>query len=82
MGYPRLPLDTQILLVPSVLNAIESKPQSHQDGLLLLIVPLLGYVEVPADFSKRSSLFGLDDKPQVAKLLLAIMLDVLLLPYG
>lgn len=82
MGFPRLPLEKQVEQVPSILNSLNSKPQSHQDSLLLLIVPLLGSVNVPADPEKKSTLFGLHEKPQVAKQLLAILLDMLLLPYG
>lgn len=82
MGFPRLPTEKQVDLVPSILNSLNGKPQSHQDSLLLLIIPLLGNVKVPADPAKRSTLFGLHEKPQVAKQLLALLLDMLLLPYG
>ncbi|XP_066994237.2 proteasome adapter and scaffold protein ECM29 isoform X2 [Anabrus simplex] len=82
MGYPRLPLAKQAELVPCVLNALEGKPQSHQDSLLLLLMPVLGSVTVPADAQKRAALFGLNERPQVAKQLADFMLDVLLLPYG
>lgn len=82
MGFPRLPIEKQIELIPSMLNSIDSKPQSHQDSLLLLIIPLLGKMEVPSDPLKRSSLFGFNEKPHVAKQLLSLLLDMLLLPYG
>lgn len=82
MGFPRLPVEKQVELVPSILNSLNSKPQSHQDSLLLLIIPLLGNVKVPTDPEKRSTLFGLHEKPQVSKQLLALLLDMLLLPYG
>lgn len=48
----------------------------------MLIIPLLGEVKVPDDPSKRSSLFGLNEKPHVTKHLNELMLDMLLLPYG
>ncbi|XP_018321144.1 proteasome adapter and scaffold protein ECM29 [Agrilus planipennis] len=82
LGFPRLPVDKQLELVPSVLNAIDLKPQSHQDSLLLLIIPLLGKTEVPTDPAKRASLYGLNEKQQVSKHLLGLLLDMLLLPYG
>ncbi|XP_053994994.1 proteasome adapter and scaffold protein ECM29 [Hylaeus volcanicus] len=82
LGYPRMEMDKQAKLVPSVLNAIEGKPLSHQDSLLLIIMPVLGHIDVPMDPNKRASLLGLQDKPYVAKQLINFMLDVLLLPYG
>ena len=82
LGYPRMEMHKQAELVPSVLNAIEGKPLSHQDSLLLIIMPALGHIKVPLDSDKRASLLGLQDKPYVAKQLINFMLDVLLLPYG
>ncbi|XP_069674508.1 proteasome adapter and scaffold protein ECM29 isoform X2 [Periplaneta americana] len=82
LGYPRLPIAKQAELVPCVLNALEGKPQSHQDSLLLILMPVLGHVNVPADPEKRSVLFGLNERPHVCKLLSDFMLDMLLLPYG
>ncbi|XP_076278491.1 proteasome adapter and scaffold protein ECM29 [Lasioglossum baleicum] len=82
LGYPRMEMERQANLVPSVLNAIEGKPLSHQDSLLLIIMPVLGHIDIPMDPDKRASLLGLQDKPYVAKQLINFMLDVLLLPYG
>ncbi|XP_043507485.1 proteasome adapter and scaffold protein ECM29 [Frieseomelitta varia] len=82
LGYPRMKVQKQAELIPSVLNAIEGKPLSHQDSLLLIIMPALGHVNIPADPDKRTSFLGLQDKPYVSKQLLNFMLDVLLLPYG
>lgn len=82
LGFPRLPIEKQVELAPSLLNSLNSKPQSHQDSLLLLILPLLGSIKVPTEPERKTTLFGLHEKPQVAKQLLAILLDMLLLPYG
>lgn len=51
-------------------------------SLLLIIMPALGHINIPAGPEKRASLLGLHDKPYVAKQLLHFMLDMLLLPYG
>lgn len=75
-------MDKQADLVPSILNSLEGKPQSHQDSLLMLVIPLLGVVKVPSDPEQRSSLFGLNEKTNAAKHLSSLMLDMLLLPYG
>lgn len=48
---------------------------------MLLIMPALAHVNIPMDPEKRTSLFGLQDEPQVTKQLLTFMLDMLLLPY-
>nr|XP_022915862.1 proteasome-associated protein ECM29 homolog isoform X1 [Onthophagus taurus] len=82
MGFPRLTVEEQTDLVPNILNSLDGKPQAHQDSLLLLIVPLLGKIKIPSDPSKRSSIFGLNEKPQICKHLLGLLLDVILLPYG
>nr|XP_033335253.1 proteasome adapter and scaffold protein ECM29 [Megalopta genalis] len=82
LGYPRMEMKRQANLVPSVLNAIEGKPLLHQDGLLLIIMPVLGHINIPIDPDKRASLLGLQDKPYVQKQLLDFMLDTLLLPYA
>ncbi|OXU22910.1 hypothetical protein TSAR_016170 [Trichomalopsis sarcophagae] len=82
LGYPRMEISKQAELIPSVLNAIQGKPLSHQDSLMLIIMPALAHVNIPLDPEKRASLLGLQDEPQVAKQLLNFMLDMLLLPYG
>lgn len=82
LGYPRMEMKKQAELIPSVLNAIDGKPLSHQDSLMLIIMPALGHISIPADPDKRVSLLGLQDKPYVSKQLINFMLDVLLLPYG
>ncbi|XP_011494527.1 PREDICTED: proteasome-associated protein ECM29 homolog [Ceratosolen solmsi marchali] len=82
LGYPRMEINKQAELIPSVLNAIQGKPLSHQDSLMSIIMPALARVKIPMDPEKRASLLGLQDEPQIAKQLLNFMLDVLLLPYG
>jgi len=84
MGFPRLPIEKQAELVPSVLAGIESKPTSHQDSLLLMIMPVLGEVAkiAPTDPEKKRSVLGLCEKPTVSKVLYSFMFDFLLLPYG
>ncbi|KAK9876967.1 hypothetical protein WA026_015999 [Henosepilachna vigintioctopunctata] len=81
-GFPRLPVEKQVELVPAVLNALKDKPITHIDSLLLLLLPLLGKVQVPSDPEKLPLIFGLNEKPELSKQLLGITLDVLLLPYG
>ncbi|XP_071525915.1 proteasome adapter and scaffold protein ECM29 [Panulirus ornatus] len=82
MGYPRLDLNKQVELLPSMLNSLEGKPAQHQDSLLLLMVPVFGHMKIPETAEKTASLFGLRERPGVAKLLLDFMLDLVLLPYG
>jgi len=84
MGFPRLPLEKQIELVPSVLAGIEAKPTIHQDSLLLMLKPVLGELakNPPGDAEKKKSLLGLGEKPAVSKVLYSFMFDYMLLPYG
>ncbi|CAH1134863.1 unnamed protein product [Ceutorhynchus assimilis] len=80
-GFPRLPIEKQTELVPTIINALKDKPILHIDSLLLLIVPLLGKVKVPSEPEKIQSFFGLNENPEVSKYFLEILLDMLLLPY-
>ena len=84
MGFPRLSLERQAELVPSVLAGLESKPSSHQDSLLLMLMPVLGEVArlAPTQPEKKKGVLGLCEKPAVARVLNSFMFDYLLLPYG
>lgn len=82
IGFPRLELPKQIELVPSILNCIESKPEPHQNKLLLLILPLLGEIKISESPEERKRTFGLTERQNARQMLLSILLDVLLLPYG
>ncbi|KOB74355.1 Proteasome-associated protein ECM29-like protein [Operophtera brumata] len=62
MGFPRLPREQQQTLAPTLLSAIENKPQAHQDQILMLVMPLLGEI-------KETNL-NLKEKPKVASLIL------------
>lgn len=48
----------------------------------MIVLPLLESMEIPKNPEKRSSLLGLADKPTTKKQFMALLLDVLLLPYG
>lgn len=82
MGYPRLPMEKQCELAPSLVTAMESKPQLQQDGLMQLLIPTLYHVKYPAEKAKGTSVFNLGEKPEIVQQLLDFMLDVLLMPYG
>ncbi|XP_053602483.1 proteasome adapter and scaffold protein ECM29 isoform X2 [Plodia interpunctella] len=73
MGFGRMPRDQQLRLAPSLLEALENKPQPHQDGLLMLVMPVLGDI--------KEAEFNLKEKPKLAALVLKFATDVLLLPY-
>lgn len=82
LGFPRLTIEQQAELVPVILNALQDKPTTHLDSMLLLITPVLGKVKMPTEPEKIAVFFGLNEKPQIAKHLLEMLLDMLLLPYG
>ncbi|XP_056135583.1 proteasome adapter and scaffold protein ECM29 [Lampris incognitus] len=82
MGYPRLEVDKQCELAPTLLTAMEGKPQPQQDSLMHLLIPTLYHMKYPADTSKNASPFILIERPKTVQLLLEFMLDVLLMPYG
>ncbi|XP_072239435.1 proteasome adapter and scaffold protein ECM29 [Leuresthes tenuis] len=82
MGYPRLEVGKQCELAPTLLTAMEGKPQPQQDSLMHLLIPTLYHMKYPADASKSASWFNLSERPKTVHLLLEFMLDVLLMPYG
>uniref|UniRef100_A0A4W6G8B0 Ecm29 proteasome adaptor and scaffold n=1 Tax=Lates calcarifer TaxID=8187 RepID=A0A4W6G8B0_LATCA len=82
MGYPRLEVGKQCELAPTLLTAMEGKPQPQQDSLMHLLIPTLYHMKYPADTSKNASPFNLTERPKTVQLLLEFMLDVLLMPYG
>ncbi|ELK24585.1 Proteasome-associated protein ECM29 like protein [Myotis davidii] len=82
MGYPRLPVEKQCELAPTLLTAMEGKPQPQQDSLMHLLIPTLFHMKYPVESSKSASPFNLAEKPKTVQLLLDFMLDVLLMPYG
>uniref|UniRef100_A0A3Q2ZG40 Ecm29 proteasome adaptor and scaffold n=1 Tax=Hippocampus comes TaxID=109280 RepID=A0A3Q2ZG40_HIPCM len=82
MGYPRLEVGKQCELAPTLLTAMEGKPQPQQDSLMHLLIPTLYHMKYPADASKNASAFNLSERPKTVQLLLEFMLDVLLMPYG
>ena len=83
MGFPRMPQSKQALLVPAVISSLEGKPESHQDSLLLMIMPIIGEVIAPTeDPVKKLNYLGLNEKPSVAKMFHTFLVDFLLLPYG
>ncbi|XP_055956267.1 proteasome adapter and scaffold protein ECM29 [Patella vulgata] len=82
MGYPRLEQVKQAELLPMLINCLEGRPVNQQNSLLLLMIPALQYLKFPSSAEKRQSMFQLRDKPQISKLLLDYMMDILLLPYS
>nr|DBA28234.1 TPA: hypothetical protein GDO54_008627 [Pyxicephalus adspersus] len=82
MGYPRLPIDKQCELAPSLLTAMEGRPQPQQDSLMHLLIPTLYHMKYSSEANKSTPIFNLTEKPKTVQLLLDFMLDVLLMPYG
>ncbi|XP_022097180.1 proteasome-associated protein ECM29 homolog [Acanthaster planci] len=81
MGYPRLPMEKQAELAPSLIQCLEGKPVLQQDSLLQMLIPTLPHLKLPKDPTQRKVVFGLSEKPATIQLLLGFMLDYLLLPY-
>ncbi|XP_018425453.1 PREDICTED: proteasome-associated protein ECM29 homolog [Nanorana parkeri] len=82
MGYPRLPIEKQCELAPSLLTAMEGRPQPQQDSLMHLLIPTLYHIKYSSEANKSTPVFNLTEKPKTVHLLLDFMLDVLLMPYG
>ncbi len=83
MGFPRLPLERKVALMPSILQSLEGKPAEHQDSLLMMILPTLHEVKSPSDDPvKKLQFLRLSEKPNLSKFLCEFLLDFLLLPYG
>ncbi|CAM9881466.1 unnamed protein product [Lampetra planeri] len=66
LGFPRLPLQAQCELAPTLVNAIGGRPPPQQDSLLQLLMPVLVHLRYPADAARRAALFNLAEKPRAA----------------
>ena len=83
MGFPRLPLDQKIHLIPKILLALEGKPASHQDPLLHMMLPWLEHVKAPKEDPEiKAKYLKLEENPHCFKLFLEFLFDFILLPYG
>lgn len=61
MGYPRLPVEKQCELAPTLLTAMEGKPQPQQDRYGFSLLPISYLQESTTDsFKYRSHLISLD----------------------
>lgn len=84
IGFPRLTIEEQIKLFPFILKCIENKPEPHQNKLLMLMLPLLGQSEIEKmneeQFNQQRE--AIKDRPNAKEMLLSVLLDILLLPYG
>ncbi|CAI9736898.1 adapter and scaffold ECM29-like [Octopus vulgaris] len=81
-GYPRLEPAQQAELIPNLLNCIEGRPQPQQDSLFQLLVPALQHVKIPSDPSKLEQMYQFSERPNISRLFLDYVMDVLLLPYN
>ncbi|KAK9500526.1 hypothetical protein O3M35_001774 [Rhynocoris fuscipes] len=82
MGFMRLPKDKKIELIPYLIKSAENKPIQHQESICVLLITSLIDYKFPKDDEKRRNIFSLNDWPKFKKLLLDMMLDILLFPYG
>ena len=84
MGFERMDAATKAKLTPKLIRSLEDKPDSHRESFLFLLLPVLGSIPCPESQSleERKAALGLDSLPITKKLLLDMMFDILLLPYG
>ena len=84
MGFERLSDSSKAALTPKLIQSLEDKPESHRDSFLFLLLPVLGAIPCPESQSleERKASIGLDAAPTTRKLLLDMMYDLLLMPYG
>lgn len=84
IGFPRLTIEEQIKLFPFILKCIENKPEPHQNKLLMLMLPLLGQSEIEKMNKEQlnQQKEAIKDRPNAKEMLLSVLLDILLLPYG
>ena len=84
MGFERMSEGSKAGLTAKLIRSLEDKPEAHRESFLFLLLPVLGSIPCPESQSvaDRKAALGLDDLPTTRKLLLDIMYDLLLLPYG
>ena len=80
MGFPRVPLDRKIALIPKILRALEGKPASHQDPLLHMMLPWLENVKAPKEHPEvKAKYLKLEENPISRNLFLQFLFDFILL---
>ena len=80
MGFPRVPLDRKIALIPKILRALEGKPASHQDPLLHMMLPWLENVKAPKEHPEvKAKYLKLEENPRVSTMFLEFLFDFMLL---
>jgi proteasome component ECM29 len=75
IGFPRLSVEEQVELAPVLLNSIENKPEPHQNKVIMQIVPLFA---LDSENIRKMVI----ERPVAREMLLSILIDVLLMPYG
>ena len=81
MGFPRLPLERKVEHIPKLLHCLEDKPASHQESILVMILPFLEHLKCSSENPESKSNY-LNLSKTVSKLFCDFIFDFLLLPYG
>ena len=81
MGFPRLPLERKVEHIPKLLRCLEDKPASHQESILVMILPFLEHLKCSSENPESKSNY-LNLPKTVSKLFCDFIFDFLLLPYG
>ncbi|XP_014250831.1 proteasome-associated protein ECM29 homolog [Cimex lectularius] len=82
MGFQRLKHDERIKLLPQLIQVCKNRPVQHQESLCLLFLTNLKNYPYPKDRTERANVFNLKELPHIRKLILDIIMDVMLFPYG
>lgn len=81
MGFMRLKSDEQIELIPLLFRCILGRSTQNQELIFGLIVHGIQHVKIIPNSNSNILKYGLVDQPELRKLFLNFLLNVLLLSY-
>ena len=81
MGFMRLKSDVQVGLIPLLFQSLPNRSTAHQELLMGLVVYALQNVKIIPNLNENTVKYGLTDQPDIRRLFLDFLLNVLLLPY-
>lgn len=77
----RLKPDVQVGLIPLLFQSLPNRSTAHQELLMGLVVYALQHLKIIPHLNENIVKYGLTDQPDIRRLFLNFLLNVLLLPY-
>lgn len=82
VGFPRLSNEKKFELLPKLIKAAANKPVQHQESILVLLISSIRGFKFPRNENDAKNIFNLGEEEPLRKLLLQIIMDIFMFPYG